>query len=183
MYTYLKTYTNSSAQKDVLTGGRERIFEIYRKLCDRCRSRRAENLIDIRNFAGQPRKAVPLGQLQDAISSWEREKRYCFKICPDWRIEPEDERIMLIKMCPADLEKHLKRDDHRWPSYDEVLAEIHEHLARERPQRPAAHATSSAPQGTTGADGLEEHWLEDADEMELTEEDLANFPPKTNAHI
>ena len=54
MLNYLKVFTGGEAQKMVIAGGREGIYESYRLLAEQGRSRRPEHVLVLRNKVNNP---------------------------------------------------------------------------------------------------------------------------------
>ena len=42
----------------------------------------------------------------------------------------EDQKLILINMCPEEFRKRLKREVHRWDKYHEVFIEVHDYTGR-----------------------------------------------------
>ena len=70
----------------------------------------------------------------------------------------DDQKLILVNMCPEELRKHFKREVHRWGTYHEVLIEIHDYMGRMKSP------------GTQGAKSLLEKVTEDDEDHEPDEE-------------
>ena len=70
----------------------------------------------------------------------------------------EDQKLILINMCPEELRKHFKREVHRWEKYHDVLIEVHDYMGRMKSP------------GTQGAKSLVERVTEDEYDIELEED-------------
>ena len=67
--------------------------------------------------------------------------------------------VMLVAehdLCPPELEAYLKKEAHRWPSYDDIKQEIHEYVARtKRPASGGVRAFAEAHGNNLGDEELE----------------------------
>jgi hypothetical protein len=70
----------------------------------------------------------------------------------------EDQKLILINMCPEELRKHFKREVHRWEKYNDVLIEVHDYMGRMKSP------------GAQGAKSLLERVTEDEYDIELEED-------------
>jgi len=92
------------------------------------RSRRPEHLLTFRAEINQPGKAT-MANLVTAINAWEANKGYLTRITGK-RMDEEDERLILIQMCPEALEAYLRKDSTKSPTYHDVKYEIFDYIAR-----------------------------------------------------
>ena len=139
LFNYFKAFTSGSAWKIVDACGRDRVYEAYRQLCEIGRSRRPEHLAAMRLKVMNP-KGAPLAGLLVAIAEWEKEYVEFAKIMrtmgKDFSMDEEDQRLILLNMCPADLHDRLLKEGDRYDTYHKARAEIVEAIAVSR--RPKA---------------------------------------------
>ena len=115
LHSYMKTFTSKNLQKSVTTGGADNSFAVWRQMAELGRSRRPEHLLTLRAVINQPGKAT-MANLVTAINAWEANKGYLTKITGK-RMDDEDERLILIQMCPEALEAYLRKDSTKRPTY------------------------------------------------------------------
>ena len=91
------------------------------------RSRRPEHVFAHRNKCNNPARAASLATLVNAINEWEADRNYLAKIAPDKpQMLEEDAKLVLMNMCPPELEAYLKKEAHRWDTYNEIRQAIPE---------------------------------------------------------
>ena len=70
-----------------------------------------------------------------AINDWEAKKAYLQKVTGK-AMDVDDERLILIQICPEGLETHLRKESTKWPTYHDVKYEILDYLARTAGEKP-----------------------------------------------
>jgi len=160
LYVYLKAFTEGTTYRNIVAGGVHKVIENYRIMSEVGRSRRPEHLLELRNKANNPAAARTLAELPAAITAWEADRLYLAKVAPGRAAMPdEDLQLMLMNLCPEELRKHLKRDVQRWPTYHDILVEIHDYIARNK-----------AP--SSGAKSLTEQYREEVESDEGIDDDF-----------
>ena len=59
LYAYLQSYTKGSVTDLVTAGQEDRVFEVFRQIADKGRSRRPEHVLELRNKVFHPTQAHP----------------------------------------------------------------------------------------------------------------------------
>jgi hypothetical protein len=75
-----------------------------------------------------------MANLVSAINEWESKKAYHQRVSGR-AMDPEDERLILIQICPDALEAYLRKESTKWPTYHDVKYEIFDYIARTAPKK------------------------------------------------
>jgi hypothetical protein len=107
-----------------------------------------------------------MATLVTAINAWEANKGYLTKITGK-KMDEEDERFILIQMCPEALESYLRKDSTKWPTYHDVKYEIFDYISRTASKKRVGalnEASHWCPPGLHEPEwdqNLHEHWQEE----------------------
>ena len=134
----------------------------------------------MRNRVNHPRQHVAIASVVGAITDWEKDMQYLAKVSPGYCMDEQDRRLNLINMLPKDLGDYMLRETHRFPGYDDIKRELHEHIARAR--RPGGSAKLNL-FNDPEQDEDEPSQQEDYDDDHLYEEELADNPPEEKEQI
>ena len=114
LHAYLKAFTTGTAHRHITGAGREKIFEVWRQFNEVGRSRRPEHIFALRNKCNNPPKAASMQTLIASINEWEADRNYLAKISPEKaQMLDEDAILILMNICPSELENYFKREAHR----------------------------------------------------------------------
>ena len=135
IFIYIKAYTHSAAEALLVANGPEKSMETWRSLADKGRSTRPENVLQLPLRVLGPSRATKLSELETHIAAWDKEKQYFQQLQPSEVIGPELEKVCLIRMCPAELAKHLAREIKSLQQPEQIRAEISDWIARDDKNR------------------------------------------------
>jgi hypothetical protein len=109
LFNYLKAFTGGDANRMIIAGGRDGVYESYRLMAEQGRSRRPEHVMVLRNKVNNPVKPAGLAGLVSAITDWEKDLAYLMRIKAEYHMDAEDKRLILINMCPKELQDYFLR--------------------------------------------------------------------------
>ena len=125
LYTYLNTFTEGTANRALCTAGEKDVYETYRRMNEKGRSRRPQHVLRLHSQVIQPTPAAKLPDLESAINVWEANLAYFEKINEEGTvISSEQRRLILINLCPRELKDHLLDDCSKFDTYEKVKVEI-----------------------------------------------------------
>ena len=113
LYAYLQSYTKGSVVDLVSAGQEDRVFETYRQIADKGRSRRPEHVLELRNRVFQPTQNHPAGykhaEVESKLAQWEADKRYFYQLTKE-QISEDTVCLIAIKHTSGDLREHLIKE-------------------------------------------------------------------------
>ena len=109
LFNYLKAFAGGEANRMIIAGGRDGVYESYRLMAEQGRSRRPEHVMVLRNKVNNPVKPAGLAGLVSAITDWEKDLAYLMRIKAEYHMDAEDKRLILINMCPKELQDYFLR--------------------------------------------------------------------------
>ncbi len=133
--TYMKAYTKGSAETLLHNNGQDKSFETWRSLADKGRSTRPENVLQLRLRVLTPSRVSKYSELEAAISAWDKARSYFEQLRPKEALNPELEKVCLMKICPLELAKHIQKEAKRYDLPEQVREEISDWIARDDKNR------------------------------------------------
>ena len=168
LYAYLQSYTKGSVTDLVTAGQEERVFEVFRQIADKGRSRRPEHVLELRNRVFHPTQAHPQGfkltEVEGKLAQWESDRRYFYQVTKE-KVSEDVANLIAIKHCSGDLREHLTKEIEKYDTLHKIKAEISNWVARKA--RSAGTLSMVAPTGGNDDEGNEGEHVQEDQEIEV----------------
>jgi hypothetical protein len=131
LYLYLDAFTDGPANVSVTTAGATMVYETYRRLAEKGRSRRPEHVLRLHTEVLQPAQVGQIKDLEASISTWEHNVEYFHRVNPQKiKITDEEMRLILTAMAPKELQDHLLKECDKFRDYEMVKSECMDWIHR-----------------------------------------------------
>ena len=121
-----------------MTAGQEdKVFEVFRQIADKGRSRRPEHVLELRSKVFHPTQSSPSGyklaEVESKLALWEADRRYFYQLTKE--VVTEDMAILIaIKRTSGELREHLSKEIEKYNTLEKVRSEISNWVARKTRQ-------------------------------------------------
>ena len=126
---YLEQHTKGSIKSEIVeTCGVSRVLDAWRIMADRGSSQRPEHLHAKLSKIISPKKAVAIKDVERAIAEWERDIEVYRLSKPDYTMEADQQLMLLMQLCPVNLQAYLRMQKDCLTDYDKLKMAIHDWL-------------------------------------------------------